>query len=257
MRIDYHDVTVDIADNLIVDAVTLAVASGHFVGLVGPNGSGKSTLLRCLYRALTPTSGQILTDGRNIAAISMRDNARQVAALAQDNTLQFDFTAAEVVATGRLPHTRILRGDRPHDIDICRRAMQTADVAHLSERSFLTLSGGERQRILIARALAQQPNVLVLDEPTNHLDVHHQYGVLSAVKSLSITVVAALHDLNLAAQFCDCLFVLNGGRLVCSGPPHEVITAEVVQRWFSITGHIVDHPRLGVPQIIFDRQENP
>ncbi|MGV9926406.1 ABC transporter ATP-binding protein [Nocardia rhamnosiphila] len=255
MRVDYEDVTVEIDGTAVVRTVTLAAGPGEFIGVVGPNGSGKSTLLRCLYRALSPAAGRVLVDGRDVSAISMRENARQVAALTQDSSTPFDFTAAEVVATGRLPHTPLLRGTHRRDREICSAAMVSADIGHLAARGFLSLSGGERQRVLIARALAQQPRVLVLDEPTNHLDVHHQYSVLSAARALGITVIAALHDLNLAAQHCDRIFVLHTGRLVCSGRPHEVITTEVITRWFSIGAHIVTHPRLGVPQIIFDEKE--
>lgn len=168
--------------------------------------------------------------------------------------MQFDFTAGEVVATGRLPHSP-LRGNKIDDRRICADAMATAGADHLAERTFLSLSGGERQRVLIARALAQQPRVLVLDEPTNHLDVSHQYSILRAAKDLGITVVTALHDLNLAAQFCDRVHILNGGRVVCSGTPRDVFTADVIRRWFAIGAHIVTHPTLGVPQVIFD--ENP
>lgn len=255
MRVDYQDVTVEFDGTAVVRTVTLSAGPGEFIGIVGPNGSGKSTLLRCLYRALSPVAGRVLVDGRDVSAISMRENARQVAALTQDSSTPFDFTAAEVVATGRLPHTALLRGTYRRDREICSAAMVSADIGHLATRGFLSLSGGERQRVLIARALAQQPRVLVLDEPTNHLDVHHQYSVLSAARGLGITVIAALHDLNLAAQHCDRIFVLHAGRLVCSGDPHEVITTEVITRWFSIGGHIVPHPRLGVPQIIFDKKE--
>lgn len=255
MRVDYENVDVELDGARIVEAVTLTIESGAFVGVVGPNGSGKSTLLRCLYRALSPAAGRVLVGDTDIAAISMKDNARQVAALTQDTVMQFDFTAREVVETGRLPHSALITSTRRRDEQICTAALDTVGVRHLAHRSFLSLSGGERQRVLIARALAQQPKVLVLDEPTNHLDVHHQYGVLSAARGLGITVVAALHDLNLAAQYCDRILVLNGGRLVCSGDPHEVITTEVLGRWFHIGGHIVTHPRLNVPQIIFDEKE--
>ncbi|WP_018179253.1 ABC transporter ATP-binding protein [Jongsikchunia kroppenstedtii] len=256
MRVDYVDVDVEIDGTRILRDVTLSVHSGQFVGVVGPNGSGKSTLLRCLYRALTPASGHVAVDGVDIATISMRENARQVAALTQDSTLQFDFTASEVVATGRLAHGGVLGGDRRRDRDICTAALKTADAEHLSERSFLSLSGGERQRVLVARALAQEPRVLVLDEPTNHLDVRHQYSILAAAKRLGITVIAALHDLNLAAQFCDQILVLSAGQLACSGTPHDVIATDVLRQHFSVGGHIVTHPRLGVPQIIFDEEEN-
>ncbi|WP_280493357.1 ABC transporter ATP-binding protein [Nocardia asiatica] len=255
MRVDYEDVSVEVDGARIVESVTLGIDSGAFVGVVGPNGSGKSTLLRCLYRALSPAGGRVLVEGGDIAAISMKDNARQVAALTQDSVMHFDFTAREVVETGRLPHAGPFGSTRRVDERVCADALLAADALYLAERSFLSLSGGERQRVLIARALAQQPRVLVLDEPTNHLDVHHQYSVVSTARDLGVTVVAALHDLNLAAQYCDRIFVLGDGRLVCSGSPHEVITTAVLRRCFAIGGHIVTHPRLGVPQIIFDEKE--
>src|SRR5690606_3240260 len=154
MRVDYQDVSVEIDGARIVESVTLNIEAGGFVGIVGPNGSGKSTLLRCLYRALSPASGRVLVDGGDIAAISMKTNARQVAALTQDTDMQFDFTAREVVETGRLPHAAALRSTRREDERICAEAMATADAGHLAGRSFLSLSAGERQRARTARALA-------------------------------------------------------------------------------------------------------
>ncbi|MBA0047787.1 ABC transporter ATP-binding protein [Mycobacteroides sp. LB1] len=255
MEVTYRDVSVDIAGARIVSDIDLEVASGEFVGIVGPNGSGKSTTLRCLYRALVPVSGDVQVNGVSVHAISMRENARQVAALTQDMSLDFDFTAEEVVATGRLPHGTSLRGTSEQDRRICAEATETADVTALAGRRFSSLSGGERQRVLIARALAQQPRVLVLDEPTNHLDVRHQYSILSSARILGITVIAALHDLNLAAQYCDAIHVMAEGHVVLSGTPHEVITTESIARWFGIGCHVIAHPRSGVPQIIFDPHE--
>ncbi|MDP9639442.1 iron complex transport system ATP-binding protein [Rhodococcus cercidiphylli] len=255
MRVDYDDVAVDIGGTRIIDDITMSLDAGSIVGIVGANGSGKSTLLRCLYRATEPSTGRIEVGGRDITAITMRENARQVTALTQDSSMHFDFTAREVVATGRLPHNSTFGRNRTRDDDACARASTVADVEHLLDRSFLSLSGGERQRVLIARAFAQQPNVLVLDEPTNHLDIRHQYAVLSAAASLQITVIAALHDLNIAAQFCDRLVVLHAGRIVCAGSPDEVVTEKVLSTWFGIGGHIVTHPRLGVPQVLFDDKD--
>lgn len=252
MRVQFDHVDVEIGGRLVVGDMNLTVEAGQFVGIVGPNGSGKSTTLRCLYRALKPSDGRIMVGERDIRAISMRENARQVAALTQDNTLHFDFTAREVVATGRLPHSGIVARDRAAEDEAIGEAMDKADAGDLRSRLFSSLSGGEKQRVLIARALAQEPQVLVLDEPTNHLDVQHQHGVLGAAKGLGITVIAALHDLNLAAQYCDRVLVLVDGAVVCAGTPHEVFTETVINRWFSIGCHVVAHPRLGVPQIIFD-----
>ncbi|MBT0566848.1 ABC transporter ATP-binding protein [Williamsia sp. CHRR-6] len=250
--VEYEDVTVHRAQRAIVEHICLSASAGEIVGLIGPNGSGKSTALRCLYRALDPTSGQVRVDGTDIAAISLRDNARRVAALTQDGAAQVDFTVAEVVALGRLPHGQMLRRPDARQRAICRAAMDVAGVTHLADRPLSTVSGGERQRALIARALAQKPQVLVLDEPTNHLDVAHQYGVLDAVRTSGVTVICALHDLNLAAQYCDRLYLLSLGRVVAAGSPREVLRATVITEYFGIGCHVLDHPVSGVPQVIFD-----
>jgi iron complex transport system ATP-binding protein len=256
-EIGFDDVTVTLGDTAILRDLRLHVGAGRFVGIVGPNGSGKTTVLRCLYRALAPTRGRVSVGARDIGAISIRENARQVAALAQTGAMYLDFTVLEVVRTGRLPHTRLLRSFTESDRAICSRAMADAGVSHLADRRFSELSGGESQRVLIARAFAQESSVLVLDEPTNHLDVAHRYAVLRAARERGVTVLAALHDLNLAAQFCTELVVVSGGRIVDSGTPTEVLTADTVRRWFGIGGHVVTHPRLGVPQIIFDEGTPP
>ncbi|GGP47120.1 ABC transporter ATP-binding protein [Saccharothrix coeruleofusca] len=234
----------------ILHGVTLAARSGEVHGIVGPNGSGKSTALRCVYRALKPSAGRVLLDGEERG-----DIARHLAALIQDSSLEFDFTAAEVVATGRLPHQRGFARESAHDRRVVETALSDVDAAHLADRGFLTLSGGERQRVLIARALAQQPRVLVLDEPTNHLDIHHQLAVLRLVRGLGVTVLAVLHDLNLAAAHCDRVHVLARGRVVASGTPADVLTPDLVADVFGVRAHVVRHPVSGAPQLLFDLQE--
>ncbi len=235
----------------LVQDVRLRAGHGEVIGLVGPNGSGKSTILKCVYRALTPDAGRVLLDGADVAAMTMKQSAVRLAALSQQSTVEFGFTADEVVATGRLPHTSFLGRDRPDARAVVRQALRTAGAAHLSGRQFLELSGGERQRVLIARALAQEPQVLVLDEPTNHLDVRHQIDVLREVRALGITVLTALHDLNLAALFCDRIHVLDGGRIVTSGTPRDVVVPRVVRRVFGVDAHVVDHPDTGAPQLLY------
>ncbi|GAB2947104.1 ABC transporter ATP-binding protein [Streptomyces heilongjiangensis] len=243
-------VSVEVAGRRIVEDVRLAVDGGTFVGLVGPNGSGKSTLLRCVYRALRPASGVVRIGGDDAHALPAREAARRLAALPQESASEFDFTVAEVVGMGRLPHReRTAAGDR----EICAGAMARTGVAHLADRGFLGLSGGEKQRVLIARALAQRPRVLVLDEPTNHLDVAHQLDVLSLVRDSGLTVLAALHDLNLAAAYCDVLYVLDGGRVVASGAPHDVLRPELLAEVFGVRAHPVRHPGTGAVQLLFDR----
>jgi len=245
MRLDIEDVSVE----GILRDVRLDVPDGAFVGLVGPNGSGKSTLLRCVYRALRPAGGAVRLDGDDLHTMDPRAAARVLAALPQESSAEFDFTVAEVVAMGRLPH----RGrTAAADEEICADAMDRTGVRHLADRGFLALSGGEKQRVLIARALAQQPRVLVLDEPTNHLDIAHQLDVLSLVRGSGLTVLAALHDLNLAAAHCDLLYVIAGGRIVVSGPPHDVLQPTLLAEVFGVRAHAVRHPETGALQLLFD-----
>jgi iron complex transport system ATP-binding protein len=249
MRLDIDDVTIEAAGTRLVEHVDLTVGSGAFVGLVGPNGSGKTTLLRSLYRALRPSGGVVRLDGGDLHAMDPRAAARVLAALPQEYSAEFDFTVTEVVAMGRLPHQdRMAASDR----EICVRAMERTGVAHLADRGFPGLSGGEKQRVLIARALAQQPRVLILDEPTNHLDIAHQLEVLSLVRGSGPTVLAALHDLNLAAAHCDVLYVLDGGRIVASGPPHDVLRPALLAEVFGVRAHAVRHPGTDAVQLLFD-----
>ncbi|MGH4023893.1 MAG: ABC transporter ATP-binding protein [Pseudonocardiaceae bacterium] len=250
LRLD--GVSVEIAGRTLIRELHLEVPRGEVVGLIGPNGSGKSTALRCVYRALRPTAGSVLLDGRDVAAARLRDTARFVAALTQESHSELDFSVEEVVALGRTPHLAPNQGLSRPERELCRWAMRQADVAHLAQRSVLTLSGGERQRVLVARALVQQPRVLVLDEPTNHLDVRHQVELLSFLRSCGLTVLVALHDLNQAAAICDRLGVLCGGSLVATGHPADVLTPELVRRVFGVDATVVTHPRTGAPQLLFD-----
>ncbi|MEU8789113.1 ABC transporter ATP-binding protein [Streptomyces sp. NPDC048643] len=249
MRLDIEGVSADAGTVRLLDDIRLAADSGTFVGLVGPNGSGKSTLLRCVYRALRPAGGVIRLNGEDLHAMDARAAARLLAALPQESSAEFDFTVAEVVGMGRLPHRRRTAAD---DRAICAGAMDRTGVAHLADRGFLALSGGEKQRVLIARALAQRPQVLVLDEPTNHLDIAHQLDVLALVRDSGPTVLAALHDLNLAAAHCDVLYVIADGRIVASGPPLEVLRPKLLAEVFGVRAHPVRHPVTGAVQLLFD-----
>ncbi|MBT2382416.1 ABC transporter ATP-binding protein [Streptomyces sp. ISL-11] len=257
MRVEIEDVAVDVAGTRLLADIALEAGSGTFVGLIGPNGSGKSTLLRCVYRALRPSAGVVRLGGDDLRALSPREGARRLAALPQESASEFDFTAGEVVAMGRLPHQSGAGRATARDAEICAAALERVGGAHLAGRSFPTLSGGEKQRVLIARALAQEPSVLVLDEPTNHLDIAQQLDVLALVRGAGLTVLAALHDLNLAATHCDVLYVLAGGRVVASGPPADVLTAELLAGVFGVRAHRVPHPESGAPRLLFDRLPTP
>lgn len=251
MDLRIEGLTVEIGGRRLVDQLTVAVPNGSVLGLIGPNGSGKSTALRCVYRALRQTAGAVWIGGTNTADLSLRENAQALAALTQDGTSDFDFTAAEVIALGRTPFQR---GNQPltgREIELCWWAMKKLDISHLADRGVLSLSGGERQRVLVARALVQEPKVIVLDEPTNHLDIRHQIGLLSLIKEIGVTAVVVLHDLNLAASTCDILGVLADGALVAAGNPAEVLTGNLISEVFGVDATIIDHPLTGHPQILY------
>lgn len=218
----------------IVHAASLDAAPGTFTGLLGPNGSGKSTLLRTIYRSRQPTNGTVLVDGRDVWSVSTKVAAQLTAVVAQEGSSDFDFTVREMVEMGRNPHKRLMQRDTEEDESLIERAVSLAGVDRFVDRTFATLSGGEKQRVLLARCLAQQSPLLVLDEPTNHLDVCAQFELLDLISSLGVTTVAALHDLNLAARYCDRVVVLEAGRVVADGVPAEVLTVELLADVFGV-----------------------
>lgn len=243
-------VSVDLAGRRIINEVTLGVKSG-VVGIVGPNGSGKSTLLRTIYRVLRPTAGKVQAAGRDVWAIPARHAAQVTAAVVQDAPVDLELTVQDCVATGRLPHGSVLSGGRAEDRQAIERAMRTAGVQEFAARSVSTLSGGERQRVQLARALAQEPRILVLDEPTNHLDIRHQLQLLALVQNLRITTLVTLHDLNLAAAYCDEIVLLDRGRVVTSGHPERVFTPELLHRVFGVRADTLVNPLTGRLQLVY------
>lgn len=245
MNLRLAGVTVALEGRPALRDLDLEVPAGGFVGVVGPNGSGKSTLIRTVYRAVRPDTGIVYVGGDDVWAMPARFAARRTAVVAQHGTPSDEFTVAETVAMGRTPHKGLFDADTPDDREICGQALARVGLAGLADRLLSSLSGGERQRVLIARALAQQAPLLLLDEPTNHLDVRHQYEILTLVRSLGMTVLAALHDLDLAVQFCDTLYVLRTGRVVASGPPRMVLTPNLVRDVFGVDAHLLEHPVTG------------
>ncbi|MFJ4961428.1 putative siderophore transport system ATP-binding protein YusV [Streptomyces sp. ADI96-02] len=235
----------------LVDAVDLTAADGETVGLVGPNGSGKTTLLRCVYGALRPTHGRVLLDGDDLAALPVKARARRIATVPQDGHAGFELTVGQVVAMGRAPHKRFWEADDAADASLVAAALSRVGVAHLEPRAFASLSGGERQRALVARALVQQPALVVLDEPTNHLDIRYQLEILSLVRDLGTTNLLALHDLNLAAYYCDRLYVLKEGRVLASGPPADVLTTELLRAVYGVAAEVSTHPVTGTPTVVY------
>lgn len=253
--LESKQLSIDLNGTRIISEVSVGVAAGECVGLVGPNGSGKTTLLRGLHRALRPAGGAVLLGLDDLWRLSAIEAARRIAVVAQENQIGFDFTASEVAALGRLPYKRGFERDTDEDRRLVAQSLLEMGLASLALRTFDTMSGGERQRTLIARALVQQAPILLLDEPTNHLDIHYQLDVLHRVRSLHLTTVAALHDLNLAAAWCDRIYVLQAGRVVASGPPHEALTAERVSQVFRVRATAFTHPVTGKHQLLFDRAE--
>lgn len=250
MRVGISGVDVSIEGQAILAGVTFEVEDGEFHGVIGPNGSGKSTLLRCVYRALQPTAGAIVFDGDDLwRSLTARAAARRRAVVTQDSSIDLDFSVRDVVAMGRSPHKGIFERDNRADAAIVADALETVGMAWAIERLVATLSGGERQRVLLARALAQRAPVLVLDEPTNHLDVRAQVELLDLIRSLGLTTIAALHDLDQAAALCDSVSVLQRGRVVASGPPSAVLTPALIEEVFGVRAHIGTHPLTGRPHV--------
>ena len=223
----------------ILRGVDMRAGDRELVGIIGPNGSGKSTLLKCIYRVLQPTGGAVWLDGRELDTYSHRQSALRLAVVAQHNFYNFEFSVKDVVLMGRAPHKRALDRDNAEDFAIVDRALATVGLAAFAERSFSTLSGGEQQRVILARALAQQTPCLILDEPTNHLDIKYQLELMDIVKGLDCTVISAIHDLNIAAMYCDRLYAVKGGEIVASGTPEAVLTPETIRMVYEVEAEVV------------------
>ena len=231
--------------------VSFALAPRRTMGVVGANGAGKSTLLRLLYRFHRPAAGQVMLDGRDLWAMPTREAARHVAAVLQEQPTDFALTVREIVALGRTPHRRGFACGGARDAAIVDDVLDRLDLHGFAPRAFGTLSGGEKQRVMVARALAQEPEVLILDEPTNHLDIRHQLEVLGLVRNLGITVITSLHDLNLAADLCDDVLVLHRGQAIAFGPPDAALTPDVVSRAFAVAARLESIQPSNTPHFTF------
>lgn len=251
MRLTLKDVAYSIQDTMIIEDISIQIKAKQFVGLIGPNGSGKSTLLKTACRILKPHSGLVHLDEQNLYELSPKQTAKEMSVVSQETSLTFDFSVQEMVWMGRHPHKRLFQTDTQEDRMIVETSLRRVGMNTLKERSFMSLSGGEKQRVLIARALAQEANLIVLDEPTNHLDIHHQLQLLDLVKKLDVTIFAAIHDLNLAAMFCDYLYVIQNGKVVSSGTPETVLTTVLIREVFGVETEIMIHPITHKTHIIF------
>jgi iron complex transport system ATP-binding protein len=243
----------------ILHDVSFNVSPGELVGLIGPNGAGKSTLLKVISGLWSGAKGDILLDGKPLARYSPRHIAQVIAHVPQITALDFPFAVKEIVLMGRNPHLSRFQLETEHDRQIVNHTMRRTHTHHLADRLIGTLSGGERQRVLIARALAQEPRLLLLDEPTANLDIQHQIGILSLVRDLiqgdSLGAVAAVHDLELAARFCDRLVLLHNGAVLANGSPEQVLNPDVIRVAYGIDVHpywdpITGYMRLAVLETV-------
>ena len=250
MKIKAEDIRLAYGTEAILKGVSMEAGNREFVGLIGPNGSGKSTLLKCVYRVLSPDKGAVFLDGKPLKDMNYKTSARSLGVVAQHNYYNFDFSVREVVLMGRSPHKKALERDNAEDYAIVAEALKKVGMADFAARSFSTLSGGEQQRVILARALAQQTPCLILDEPTNHLDITHQLQLLKIVKQLDVTVISAIHDLNIAAMFCDRLYVLKNGEIVAEGTPREVLTRKLIREIYEVESDIVEDSK-GNMHILF------
>jgi iron complex transport system ATP-binding protein len=249
-----HGVQCSYGSHQALKGVNLNIAPGSFLGIVGPNAAGKSTLLKTIAATLKPTLGVVFFHGEDLNKISRLDLARQLAVVPQETEVHFPFTVLEVVTMGRHPHLKRFERESEKDFEIVRKAMESADCWRLRERNILELSGGERQRVILAKALAQEPQIILLDEPVAHLDLSAQLEVLNLLQEMNssqgVTVIAILHDLNLAAQFSKQLIMLHQGKIFKAGRPQDVLTAENIKEVYNTDVMVIRHPLTGVPQIV-------
>jgi iron complex transport system ATP-binding protein len=240
----------------VLENINLSLAKGKFYGLIGPNGSGKTTLLDLLTTAAQPDRGTVFFKDRPVATYRRQELARMLALVPQDFTLGFDYTVFDVVLMGRHPHIPRFSNPTGKDLDLVEEALAIMDIAALRDRVVTDLSGGEKQRVVVARALAQDTEVLILDEATSNLDIRHTIEIMRViygrVAEKAVTVVAAIHDLNLAAAFCDELIVLQNGKVHACGPVNEILTDQLIREVFTVEGHVYHNSETLTPRVEYD-----
>lgn len=251
--IELADVAFGYTEKLLFDGFSLDVASGDFLGIIGPNGAGKSTLLRLVAGLLMPSRGAIRIGEKQLPALGRREVARSVGVVLQENPFAFDYSVWDVVMMGRNPYLGRFQSPGKHDRDAVNSALDFVDAAFLRDKRINAVSAGERQRVVLARALAQEPGILMLDEATSHLDIAHQQlimRILSELNRQGKTVVFLSHDLNLAALYCSRVLLLDRGRAVACDVPERVITADLIRAVYGVEPIVTGHPQSGRPQVM-------
>ena len=254
LKLAIDDITLGYGQKPVVRNITFDARPGEMVGLVGPNGSGKSTIIKSLSSVLRPWEGKIMANGQDIAKISRKDMDLLISTVPQMPVLPSAYTAFEIVLMGRNPHLGLFEYESRKDMDVAWKAMERTGTQHLAERRINELSGGEIQSVVIARALAQQTDAMILDEPTANLDVGRQIEILDLIRSLccenDMTVIAALHDLNLAVHYCDKVVLISSGGIHAKGTPEEVITTENIEQVYGFGSYVHTHPLTGLPAVL-------
>lgn len=248
----------------ILDDISLSISQGKFVGVIGVNGSGKTSLLRCIYRYLKPTAGEVLINGNNIWQQRGVDIAQHVAVVSQ-NKSPMPLQVQDVIAMGLIPHKKLFEVNTQQDKTSINGVIKQLDLWHLRDHDFETLSGGEQQRVLLARAIIQlqgtrqetlAQQLLIMDEPTNHLDIHYQIDLLTRVKGLGVSVIASLHDLNIASEFCDELILIDHGKIICHGTPNDVLEPSLISDIYQVNVDVIKHPKHNGPHLLFSGEQH-
>ena len=255
MILRLEDVSFGYRGQTVIRDVSLEIPSGSFLSLIGPNGSGKTTLLRLMSRVLEPRQGRILFEGMPLSTLKVRDIARNIAVISSEQFFEFPYPVSEIVAMGRYPYLARLQGLSHEDLHFVDQSLLLTDLGHLRHRPISHLSSGERQRVFIARAIAQQPKLLMLDEPNAHLDIHHQIAIFELLRSLNrdhgMTIVAVLHDLASAAAYSGMTVLLHEGSVVKVGKPEEVITRHLIRATYGVDVDVFPSPVGGFPLVVF------
>ncbi len=242
VQIQAQNISWQINGKTIVDNVSFKVNKNEAFGIVGPNGAGKTSLLKCLFQEYQLATGQVLFDGMPLAVFERREVAKKIAVVSQQHEAVFDLTVLDIVKMGLIPHKELFARNTDKDRQLIQQALARVDLAEKQHQVFNTLSGGEQQRCLIARAIVQRPMVLIMDEPTNHLDVYYQHQILSIVKKLGLTLIMTIHDLNLAAQYCDRLLLLDKGKVLACDTPEQVLRQSLLQQVFHLNCLVDKNP---------------
>ena len=251
IKIKVENLKFSIDKTEILKDISFEVPRGSFVGIIGPNGCGKSTLLKNIYRLYKPNSGRIILDNKDLSKMKDKDCAKEIAVLAQESNSQFDFTVEQIVKMGRYPYKSVFEDYSKSDIQMVKEMLEKVGLNNYSDRSFSNLSGGEKQRTLIARALVQNTDFLILDEPTNHLDIGYQIQLMDLIKSLNITTLSAIHDMNLASMYCDYLIVMKDGQIKDFGKVRDVINSNMLKEIFGVNAYVGVNPINNKLQVSF------